>query len=345
MPKRGTTAALAGNQTIDSDSNSFLIPEFGYNKQLDDKSSYGVSVYGNGGMNTDYAKNPVRGGAAEKMGVDLMQLVVAPTWAYKLDSSSSVGISPLLTFQQIKVDGISHFGPMSLNSNALSNKGRDSSQGLGVRLGYFKNMTAGLSVGASYSPKTKMSKFDDYAGLFNSSFDIPENYTLGLSYKAAPAWRVAADYQRINYGSVSAIGNSTRNLLSCQSAPVNCLGGANGPGFGWGNVDVVKLGVEWQYSSALVLRAGYNQTTNPVKAEDVTFNIMAPGVVTKHYTLGGTYELTKDTQVTASYMYAPENSVTGNGLFNGVPGYTQIGDTDKIRMSQQSLGIQFGWKF
>jgi long-chain fatty acid transport protein len=67
--------------------------------------------------------------------------------------------------------------------------------------------------------------------------------------------------------------------------------------------------------------------------------------VTKHYTLGGTYELSKDTQVTASYMYAPENSVTGDGLFNGFPGYTPVGATDKIRMSQQSLGLQFGWKF
>ncbi|MGB5832597.1 MAG: outer membrane protein transport protein, partial [Thiohalocapsa sp.] len=38
----------------DSDSDWFLIPSFGYNHPLNDRSSIGVSVYGNGGMNTDY---------------------------------------------------------------------------------------------------------------------------------------------------------------------------------------------------------------------------------------------------------------------------------------------------
>jgi len=40
--------------TVDSDSTNFLIPEFGYNKMLNPGMSLGVTVYGNGGMNTDY---------------------------------------------------------------------------------------------------------------------------------------------------------------------------------------------------------------------------------------------------------------------------------------------------
>ena len=39
----------------DSDSDWFLIPSFGYNHPLNDRSTIGVSVYGNGGMNTDYS--------------------------------------------------------------------------------------------------------------------------------------------------------------------------------------------------------------------------------------------------------------------------------------------------
>ena len=345
MPDRGTTAAMTGGQTINSESNSFLIPEFGYNKQLDGKYSYGVSVYGNGGMNTDYATNPV--GGSGRMGVDLMQLVIAPTLAYKLDSVSSVGITPLITYQQIKVNGISHFGQLSvLQGDSLSNQGYSRSHGVGVRLGYFRQLNSDLALGASYSPKTKMSQFKDYAGLFAGDFDIPENYTLGVSYQAKPGVKISADYQRINYGDVAAIGNPTANLSRCMGGDMtSCLGGANGPGFGWKSVDVIKLGVEWKYSPVLVLRAGYNHSTNPVTSADVTFNIMAPGVTTTHYTLGGTYDVSKETEVTLAYMYAPENSVKGNGLFNGIPGYTPVGATDTVRMSQQSLGIQFGWKF
>jgi long-chain fatty acid transport protein len=68
----------------------------------------------------------------------------------------------------------------------------------------------------------------------------------------------------------------------------------------------------------------------------VTFNILAPGVITTHYTVGGTYALSSATELTMSYMYAPSNSVSGASNFGG---------TDTIKMSQQALGIQFGWRW
>ncbi|WP_295541715.1 outer membrane protein transport protein [uncultured Thiohalocapsa sp.] len=39
---------------VDSDSDWFLIPSIGYNHPLNERSSIGISIYGNGGMNTDY---------------------------------------------------------------------------------------------------------------------------------------------------------------------------------------------------------------------------------------------------------------------------------------------------
>ncbi len=344
-PKRSADAALANGATVTSDSNSFFIPEFGYNRTHDAKWSYGLTVYGNGGMNTDYPTSPIGSPANAPMGVNLQQLVVAPTLSYKLDETQSVGVSPLIVYQTIAIKGISHFGQMSANSSALSNNGDSASTGLGVRFGYFKKLTSNVDIGASYSPKLKMSQFDKYSGLFNSTFDIPENYNLGMSFKVNPDVKLSIDYQRINYNAVKAIGNPTTNLLQCQSAPGNCLGAANGPGFGWQDINVVKLGVEWKQTTALTLRAGYNHSDNPVKPSDVTFNIMAPGIMTKHYTLGGTYELSKDNELTFAYMYAPESSVTGGHLFAGWPGYPAQGSTDTIRMKQQSFGVQYAWKF
>ena len=109
-------------------------------------------------------------------------------------------------------------------------------------------------------------------------------------------------------------------------------------------MQVVKLGVEWAYSSDITLRAGFNKSKNPIQGSDVTFNILAPAVMTEHYTLGGTHQLSKDSELTWAYMYAPKKSVSGNSLFaamNMTPGAWQ----DTVRMSQQSLGIQYGWKF
>ncbi|MEA3276816.1 MAG: outer membrane protein transport protein [Pseudomonadota bacterium] len=43
----------------DSDKDWFVIPSFGYNREIDSRSTIGVSVFGNGGMNTDYRDRPV----------------------------------------------------------------------------------------------------------------------------------------------------------------------------------------------------------------------------------------------------------------------------------------------
>lgn len=337
-PKRSAvTMGQSGLMETQSDSNHFVVPEFGYNRAVDAKTSWGVTVYGNGGMNTNYPL-PIMGGTG-RTGVDLMQLIVAPTVSYKVSDRHSIGVSPLLVYQKFKAEGLQGFG-------ITPNQGSDSSSGLGVRLGYFGKLSEQVSVGVSHSPKISMGKLDKYAGLFakQGEFDIPANSAIGLAIQATPAVTVAMDYQKIQYGDVPAIANPSQNMLQCQSNPAYCLGAANGPGFGWSNVNVVKLGLEWAYSSRVTLRAGFNRSTNPVHASDVTFNVLAPGVITRHYTLGGTYSLAKDAELTWAYMYAPQNTVTGNSLFatmNGTPGAW----ADTVRMSQQSLGVQYGWKF
>lgn len=340
-PKRSAvTMGQSGPMETESDSNYFLVPEFGYNRSIDAKTSFGVTVYGNGGMNTNYPL-PLMGGTG-RTGVDLMQLIVAPTVAYKLNDNQSVGVSPLLVYQRFKAEGLQAFG-------VNPNKGTDSSAGLGVRLGYFAQLSDQLSLGASYSPKVNMSKLDKYAGLFvnQGEFDIPANAAIGVALQATPTVKLALDYQSIKYGAVPAIANSSQNILACNNGQGDlnqCLGASNGPGFGWTNVNVVKLGGEWAYTNSITLRAGFNKSTNPVRSTDVTFNILAPAVMTKHYTLGGTYKLAKDAELTWAYMYAPKNSVTGDSLFatmNGTPSAWK----DTVRMSQQSLGVQYGWKF
>lgn len=343
MPDRsaGRTGNPMGlNATVDSDSKLFLIPEFGYNRTISDRVSAGLTVYGNGGMNTDYAGGQVNCGQGPanilcgnaRLGVDLMQVVLAPTVAYKLNDSHSIGVSALLVHQQFKADGLQAFADPRItgDSSKVTNNGYDRSNGLGLRVGYLGKLNDKVSIGASYSPKISMSRFSDYAGLFaeQGKLDIPENYTVGAAFQATPDVTVAMDYQRINYSGVPSIGNPSSNR-----AP---LGAANGPGFGWKDVGVFKLGVQWQATPKLALRAGYNKSQNPIEARDVTFNILAPGVITSHATLGGTYAMSATSEMTVAYMHAPRQSVTGASNFGG---------TETIGMSQNSLGLQVGWKF
>jgi long-chain fatty acid transport protein len=150
------------------------------------------------------------------------------------------------------------------------------------------------------------------------------------------AWTIAADYVRIAYSKVPAVGNS-----SSAQAP---LGADNGPGFGWQDVDVLKLGLSYRWSNALTLRAGWNHGSNPVQASDVTFNILAPGVVQDHLTLGFTVSMGKDSEMTGAFMVAPRKTTTGSSLFNAVLGAGAAGN-ESVSMRQTSLGLAWATRF
>jgi len=373
MPKRASSRAGAAasnglnaiqyDGTMNSSSNNFLIPEFGYNMMLGDKMSLGITVYGNGGMNTDYQPQTgaytcnadMVGGVSPrdnilcglgKAGVNLEQLIVAPTFAYKVNASNSIGVSPLFVYQRFSADGLQAFQGLSSDAANLTNRGHDSSTGWGVRLGWQGKVTDAVTLGATYSPKINMSNLKRYAGLFaeQGDFDIPENWNIGVAFKATPKVTVALDYQEIKYGGVKAISNSgiTGGATFSAMTPGDPtqLGASNGLGFGWSNVNVVKLGVEYKHNDALTLRAGINHGTNPIKSGEQTFNILAPGVVSDHYTLGATYGVTKDSDITVAYMHAQEKSVSGT-----TSPYLGVGGTETIKMYQNSLGIAYGMKF
>jgi long-chain fatty acid transport protein len=328
----------AADVVSESGSTSFLIPEFGYNNIINDQLSMGLTVYGNGGMNTDYKDDGRIMGTAGKLGVDLIQLIIAPTVAFKLNPQHSVGISPLLVYQTFQAKGLNTFDdPMRTSSEGnVTNNGKDSSSGLGVRLGYLGKLTEQLSLGASYSPKINMSRFKKYEGLFaeQGDFDIPANYTLGMAFQVTPALQVALDYQRIDYGDVRSIANPASG-----TAP---LGAADGSGFGWSDINVVKLGVQWQANDSWTLRAGYNKGDNPINNQNVSFNILAPGLIEEHLTLGATMKLDAQSEVSASYMHAFSNEVTGPATPVNMGG---PGGTETIKMKQNSLGIQYSRKF
>jgi long-chain fatty acid transport protein len=123
------------------------------------------------------------------------------------------------------------------------------------------------------------------------------------------------------------------------------LGNNSGAGFGWDDMNVWKLGVEYKYSKALTLRAGYSHTDSPIKASncstlpdcsETSFNIIAPAVIEDHVTLGLTYTLASGNEVTVAYMHGFQNDVSGPAV--------PFGGTEKIEMYQNSLGIQYSWK-
>jgi len=338
-PTRGAEVAgnVAGlNGTYDGNNTSiFAIPEFGYNKMMDPNMSLGVSVYGNGGMNTDYASSPFAAwGGTSPAGVNLSQLFIAPTLAMKFNESNSVGVSLNLAYQSFEAKGLEPFSTMSSDATKLTNNGADSSMGYGLRLGWIGEITPAITLGATYQTKTKMGKFDKYAGLFaeQGGFDIPASYGVGVALNATSDTAIAFDVQVIEYGDVKAIANT--------NAAGGPLGADNGAGFGWQNMTVYKLGVSHAYDQNLVLRAGFSTNNQQIANDQTFFNILAPGVVKNHMTLGATWTLENKSEFSVGYMHAFETTINGSGSIAPIQG----GGEANIKMYQDSLGVAYSWK-
>lgn len=350
----GVTAANGGSMTpngkIESDSEYFPIPAFGYVRQIDAMSAFAITVYGNGGMNTNYADNiqprtlqmgegsmPCVGVfCAGKTGVSLNQLFISGTYARKLNDTFSVGISPMYVLQGFKASGLQMFGNFSSNPTKMTNKQTDWSKGFGVRLGAEAKISPEFRIGMAYQPKIDMGEFEDYAGLFadGGDFDIPANYTVGAAYDLNDKTTLMLAYRHIAYSDVGAIGNAT----TVQKP----FGAPGGPGFGWEDVKTVKLGVSYKYSDAITLRGGVSSNNNPIGSEDVTLNILAPGVQETHVTGGLTYELGGGNSLDFSLTYSPESKVTGIEVSPMGPNPTH---TNELYMRQIEIGFTWNKKF
>ena len=338
----------------ESDARYFLMPEMGFSMPLDDKLHVALAVVGNGGMNSTYPENffsfaptntPPRD---HKIGVDMMQLLVPITAAYKVNENHAVGASLVLAETRFRAYGLEAFKDFGISSDNdhLTGNGFDYSYGAGVRLGWQGEfMDDRLTLGLTYGSRTWMTKFDKYRGLFaeQGDFDIPENYGIGIALKPVRNLVIAADVMRINYSDVASVGNpgpGTFISFANQGIPSGQdlnkrLGLDDGMGFGWEDQTVYKLGIQYGVNNRLQVRAGYNYGKSPIPDDQVTFNTLAPATVEKHYSMGFTYRANENLEVTGTYMYVASNNQSACNQ--------NIVDCAQIGMHQNMLGLTFGW--
>lgn len=321
----------------------FLIPEAGYKRDMKGGLSVGIVAYGNGGMNTAYDKGVPFGAGSfggrpgTPTGIDLKQMFVSPTVSYRVNDKVAVGASANLVYQRFQANGLGAFSAFSVDPTSLSNNGGSKSTGIGATLGIQGKLSDKLSAGLAYRSKVNMGKLDKYKGLFpnGGEFDVPAATTAGVAYQATPKTLVAADVEKIAYSGVAAIGNSPAN-----GKP---FGAAGGPGFGWTDQTVYKIGVKQQVNDGLALMAGYNRGDSPVGAGVTTVNVLAPAVVEQHLSLGFEKKVTPKSKITGSYVHALKNTVTGSATLPP-PGPIPM-DAYDLTMDQDAVGVAYSVEF
>jgi long-chain fatty acid transport protein len=368
-------AFTIGEGSVESGSNYFYIPHFARTWQRSEDTAFAVAFYGRGGMNTDWTQGSATfdpDGAFPQFdvmtlpgtfgsgpaGVDYSQAFLDLTWSKKLNEKTSFGITGIIGLQVFEATGVQSFAGFTetfasafINTGMpapvenLSNNGHDFAWGYGVKLGLHTQLSDTNSLGIMYQSRIDMTEFDDYSDLFaeDGDMDVPANFKIGLTHMVNDNVALSFDYEYIWYNDVDAPGNSIMNLFSCPTAGQGgmnlrgCLGGDDGGGFGWQNMDVFKIGVQWGGADGWTWRAGYSFGDHPIPVSEMTFNILAPGLMEDHFAFGFT-KATDDREWNFSLMYAPEVEQTGPNNFDPTQMITW-------GMDQFELELSYSWKF
>jgi long-chain fatty acid transport protein len=174
--------------------------------------------------------------------------------------------------------------------------------------------------------------------------DIPPDLKLGVTFKTSETVDLSFDIEHIWYSDVDSVNNPIALLFNCPTAGFggmelsNCLGGSNGGGFGWEDMTVYKAGLRYKAGEDWIWRLGYSYGEQPIPTSEMSFNILAPGVMEQHITAGFTLERTKGRQFNMAFMFAPNKKLTGQQNFDPT-------QTVTFEMYQWEIEASYSWRF
>ncbi|NTV96076.1 MAG: hypothetical protein HGA75_11785 [Thiobacillus sp.] len=209
--------------------------------------------------------------------------------------------------------------------------GKAKGYGMAGKLGFTYKLNPTMTLGATYHSKTSLGDMKTSANgasftatiddgvadnidpnyimsmpgkLTVRDFQWPETYGLGISVQATPSLMIAADFKRIAWAEVMENFKMTySNAMGSMSfaLPQN-----------WDDQNVFQLGVAYQATPALTLRAGASVSDNPIP--DSTMNFLFPAIVKNHYTLGFGYAFNPASDLNFSVQFAPEVKQTNPNM-------------------------------
>ena len=315
----GTGGVTAGGKH-ESGNEWFAVPNIAINRRVTwgFADAVAFSVYGNGGINTHYADTPNANcppglsglNCGGPLGLNLAQTFFSIGFAKQLAPGVSVGVAPIVARQQFELNGVSLFSGLSSDPANFSDRGTVNTWGAGLKAGLELTVAPGVKFGLAGTSRVNMGRMAVYGGVLaeQAKLDIPGHIQAGLSFQVRPDLKLLTDYRHIWYSGVAAVANPSTNPVA--------FGLPNGPGFGARDLDVYKIGLEWQKSRVLTLRTGYSYGAPMFRGSDADLNVLTGGAVRHHLTTGLKYQMTDKLGLEFAAMYAPRTTLAGAELMN-----------------------------
>jgi long-chain fatty acid transport protein len=240
---------------------------------------------------------------------DYMLLQVGFAWAYEITNELSIGVQPTINYAALELAPNPIASPSQTLGYPVSDKA--SAIGYGAQFGVFYNSPSGFKLGASYKTPQKFSDLE-----FNNTYldgssapdvafnmDYPSILSFGLGYSTGD-FDLAADYRFVDY-------ENTNGFAEKGWTPTGSV-----KGFGWKNMNVISVGLQYKGIEKLPLRVGYTYSSNPIDSELAFFSIPATAIIENAVQFGTSYPLSDNLNLNGVFHYGTSGDKTEGEMLN-----------------------------
>ena len=238
---------------------------------------------------------------------DYMLLQVGFTWAYELSDKLSIGIEPTFNYAALELAPNPTANP---NASGYPVSDKASALGFGAQFGLFYDSGKGIKLGASYKTAQSFSDMEFTNIHLNNSvttndfnMDYPAILSFGVGYSKGDI-DLALDYRMVDYENTD--GFAEKGWTQTGSVA----------GFGWKNINIISVGIQYKGIEKLPLRVGYTYSSNPIEDELAFFSSPATAVIANAFQFGFSYPITDSLLLNGVYHYGSSDGKTEGQLMN-----------------------------
>ena len=303
----------------------------GFGVTFPQNNNYPQDRMGNGNPNFDPSApvNPINfpqmAGGFGHLESDYMLLQIGLTWAYEISDNFSVGIQPTINYGALELAPNPIASPSQTLGYPVSDKA--SAIGIGAQIGVFYESDGGFKLGASYKTTQSFGDLEfnntylDGSSAPDASFnmDYPAILSFGTGYTNEMI-DIALDYRMVDYENTD--GFSEKGwVIADNGFPTGAVNG-----FGWKNIDIISVGVQYKGIEKMPLRVGYTYSSNPIDEELAFFSTPATAIIANAFQLGFGYEINNNFELNGVFHYGKSDGKTSGSLLNPTPAIDFNGD-------------------
>ena len=328
--------AESGPYSATSSADAFYMPAIGWVARSG-QYSYGVGVFSQGGMGTEYSKDSfLAAGSGKEVRSELGVGRLIIPFAYNVTPDFTIGASLDYVWASLDLEFAAQVsqlgglvtgssGPLAGQIGSLPGtnwaridftgggdfSGAAKGSGLAGKIGATYKISPEVTIGATYHSKTSMSDLETSGTGAELSAQgggtVPGKITVHdfqwpATYAVGVAWNATSQW-------LVAFDIKQINWKDVmKDFKMTFEGGGSTVDFtlpqDWKDQTVFELGAAYLLTPEWTLRAGVNYANNPIP--DSHLNYLFPAIEKTHVTIGAGYMITKAQSVDASFAYAPE---------------------------------------